>query len=245
MKVKKVWKKKKVMIPTVMIFILLAICFLYVNDYYHADKNVQDYFQDGGLTKIQEITEGFYLDGPGKDTAVIFYPGAKVEYTAYLPLLHKLTNEGIDCFLVKMPCNLAFLGMNKADKIISSYEYEHWYMAGHSLGGAMAASYASDHLDKLEGLILLASYSIKELKSESFSVISIYGNKDGLLSMDKLEEGRKLMPSNYSEICIEGGNHAGFGNYGSQKGDLKADISTGQQQDQTVDAILKMVRKEK
>lgn len=43
--------------------------------------------------------------------------------------------------------------------------------------------------------------------------------------MDKLEEGRKLLPKGSKEKCIEGGNHAQFGSYGKQKGDGEARIS--------------------
>ena len=38
-------------------------------------------------------------------------------------------------------------------------------------------------------------------------------------------------------VEIEGGNHAQFGNYGPQKGDLPATISAEEQQAQTVEAI--------
>ncbi|MEY8389964.1 alpha/beta fold hydrolase [Lachnospiraceae bacterium 45-W7] len=240
---KKFWKKKRILIPAALIFLLVSVCFLYVNDYYHSEEAVQGYFKGGGMTEVTSIKEGIYVDGPGEDTAVIFYPGAKVEYTAYLPLLHKLAERGMDCFLVKMPCNLAFLGQNKAEKIIDSYEYKHWYLSGHSLGGAMAASYASKHLHKLDGLILLAAYPTQELKAEGFSVLSLYGSKDGVLNKEKLEAGRKYMPSDYTEICLEGGNHAWFGNYGDQKGDQQADISREDQQERTVDAVVDMVKK--
>lgn len=66
------------------------------------------------------------------------------------------TENGVDCFLVEMPCNLAILGMNKADEIMESYEYDHWYLSGHSLGGAMAANYAAENYQELEGLVLMA-----------------------------------------------------------------------------------------
>lgn len=194
---------------------------------------------------ILEVPDGLYLDGPGDDAAMIFYPGAKVEYTAYLPLLSDLAERGIDCFLIKMPCNLAFFGQNKAKKIMDSYEYDHWYLSGHSLGGAMAASYASGHLESLNGLVFLAAYPTKSLKSDSFSVLSIYGSEDGVLNMEKVEEGNSFMPADYAEICIEGGNHAQFGNYGEQKGDHAADISREEQQAQTVEAILNMMESRK
>lgn len=237
----KILKKKKVIIPVFAGVVLLIIAFCYVSDYYHSDEGVQEYLKGKGAVAITEVSDGLYLDGPGEYTAMIFYPGAKVEYTAYLPLLSDLAEQGIDCFLIKMPCNLAFLGQNKAEKIMDSYEYDHWYLSGHSLGGAMAASYASGHLKSLDGLALLAAYPTKSLESDSFSVLSIYGSKDGVLNMEKVEEGRKLMPADYTEICIENGNHAQFGNYGEQKGDNTADISREEQQRQTVDAILQMI----
>ena len=38
------------------------------------------------------------------------------------------------------------------------------------------------------------------------------------------------MPDNTTFAEIKGGNHAGFGSYGAQKGDGKATISNSQQQ---------------
>lgn len=241
----KICKKKKRIIPILAGLILLIAAFFYVNDVYHSDVDVQEYLDGGDKVSVTEIKEGLYLNGPGEDTALIFYPGAKVEFTAYLPLLSKLADQGMDCFLVKMPCNLAFLGKNKAGKIMDAYDYAHWYLSGHSLGGAMAAVYASGHLDRLEGLALLAAYPTKSLDSDSFSVVSIYGKEDGVLNMDKMKDGVKFMPTDYTEVCIEGGNHALFGNYGEQKGDHNAAISREEQQGQTVSAVLRMVENHK
>ena len=237
--------KKRVIIPVISFLFIVIVCIWYVNDYYHTDENVQEYLQTKDSVSVTEMPEGLYLDGPGNETALIFYPGAKVEYTAYLPLLSELADQGIDCFLIKMPCNLAIFGQNKAKKIMDSYEYDHWYLSGHSLGGAMAASYASGYLESLNGLVLLAAYPTKSLKSDSFSVLSLYGSEDGVLNMEKMEEGKAYMPVDYAEVCIEGGNHAQFGNYGEQKGDHAADISREEQQAQTVEAILKMMEAHK
>ena len=41
-----------------------------------------------------------------------------------------------------MPFNLAFFGINKANKIIKKLYYSHIYIGGHSLRGAMASSFA-------------------------------------------------------------------------------------------------------
>lgn len=236
---------KRVLMPVLAaVFVLLAFCW-YVNDYYHSDEMVQNYLQKETPIKAKEIRDGIYLDGPGEERAMIFYPGAKVEYTAYLPLLYELAEQGLDCFLIKMPCNLAFLGQNKATDIMKEYPYKSWYLSGHSLGGAMAAAYSAKHLQELDGLALLAAYPTKSLQSDTFSVVSIYGSEDGVLNRNKVEDGRSFMPSDYTEVCIEGGNHAWFGNYGEQKGDKTAAISREEQQKQTVEAILQMVNTKK
>lgn len=224
-----------------LILIVMLSAFFYVNDYYHSDENVNKYLQGNEQVAVSEMEDGLFVDGPGEEAAVVFYPGAKVEYTAYLPLFYGLAEQGIDCFLIKMPCNLAFFGQNKAEDIMETYEYKHWYLAGHSLGGAMAASYAAGHPKNLAGLILLAAYPTRDLTGEQLSVLSVYGSEDGVLNMEKLEEGRSLMPAGYTELCIEGGNHAGFGNYGKQKGDGEARISSEEQQEQTVEAITQII----
>ena len=237
---KKGWKKKGAF-AVILILVFAVACLWYINDYYKSDVIMQQYFQDDSIVEMEENDYGLYMDGPGDESALIFYPGAKVEYTAYVPLLWQLAEKGVDVFLIKMPCNLAFLGQNKAEDVMRKYEYEKWYLGGHSLGGAMAAFYAAKHPDDLDGMILLAAYSTKDLHEEDFSVVSLYGSEDGVLNMDKIEESRAYMPTNYTEICIEGGNHAQFGNYGVQKGDGLASISRQEQQNQTVEAIYKMI----
>ena len=240
---KKGWKKKGAF-AVILILVFVVVCLWYINDYYKSDVMMQQYFQDDSIVEMEENDYGLYMDGPGDESALIFYPGAKVEYTAYVPLLYQLAEKGVDVFLIKMPCNLAFLGQNKAEDVMKKYEYEKWYLGGHSLGGAMAAFYAAKHPDNLDGIVLLAAYSTKDLHEEDFSVISLYGSEDGVLNMDKIEESRAYMPTNYTEICIEGGNHAQFGNYGVQKGDGVASISREEQQNQTVEAIYKMIKDE-
>jgi len=239
---KKMKRGRKIAMAAVgCILIIVLSAIIYVSDYYHSDESVEEYLQGNGQAAVSEIAAGLYIDGPGEEDAVIFYPGAKVEYTAYLPLFYGLAEQGVDCFLIRMPCNLAILGQNKAEEIMDAYEYRNWYLAGHSLGGAMAASYAAGHPESLEGLILLAAYPTKDLTGDSLSVLSIYGSEDGVLNMEKLEEGRSLMPADYTELSIDGGNHAGFGNYGKQKGDGEAGIPSEEQQKQTVEAIMRMI----
>ena len=156
--------------------------------------------------------------------------------------MYQLAESGIDCFLVDMPFHMAFFGMNRAEEIMQEYNYEAWYLGGHSLGAAMAANFAADyvedHTDGIRGLLLLAAYPTKDLSTSDMSVVTVYGSEDGVLNMDKIVAGRELMPQDYKEVCIEGGNHAQFGSYGTQKGDGTAAIPAEEQWARTVEVFV-------
>lgn len=227
----------------VLLAVLVALCAWYVSDYHHA-VDVDSALASSDAVQVQPVQQGWLFDGPGEQDALVFYPGAKVEASAYAPLMNDLAQRGIDCFLVEMPFNLAFLDMNAASSILDdpAYgSYERWFLAGHSLGGAMAANYAADHPEQLSGLVLLAAYPTKSLQTAGFPVLSIYGSNDGVVNRSRIEEGRSLMPPIYEELVIEGGNHAQFGSYGAQDGDGEALISSGEQRAQTADAIADLV----
>ena len=58
----------------------------------------------------------------------------------------------------------------------------------------MAASYAADHADELDGLVLLAAYSTRDLTESGLAVLSVYGSEDGVLDMEKYEQYRSNLP---------------------------------------------------
>lgn len=230
-------KKKKWLIPIIVILVLIMICIGYFAVYYHASEEVQGYLEGSGEVSVEKDAQGLFVDGPGEEDALIFYPGAKVEYTAYLPLAYALAEDGIDCFLVKMPLNFALLGSGKAGDIMERYEYEHWYLGGHSLGGVAASMYTAGR--DLNGLILLASYPTKGVYAP---VLEIYGDQDTVLNMKKRAEADQYLPKDYETLVIEGGNHAQFGNYGEQKGDGETLISREKQQEITAEKIEEFVK---
>ena len=236
-------KKIKIALYIILALIILIVCLSvwYVNDYSHADASVNTYLNGTSNVSVEKVDNGLFLDGPGNDSALIFYPGAKIEYISYLPLFMELANDGVDCFIVEMPGNLAFLGADSADSIIGGdkYSYDEWYISGHSLGGVAASSYAINHKDKISGLILLASYPVDDLGN--MSVLSIYGSNDKTLNKDKYDKSKELMDYNLTEYVIDGGNHAQFGLYGKQSGDGVATISPENQRIQTEREILEFI----
>jgi len=220
------------MIPLVIVIVIVLACAWYLLDYYKATDRADEHVLNTANVIISETDYGLEFDGPGED-ALIFYPGGKVEYTAYSALMRDLAEEGIDCYLVEMPANLAFLDTDKADGIIKDFPHDKWYIGGHSLGGVAASMYAADH--DLDGLVLLASYSTKVIDEPA---ISIYGSNDGVLDLEKYEEAKSNLHADSKEVVINGGNHAQFGDYGEQDGDGKADITAEEQQRQTAEEIV-------
>ena len=232
-------RRKRIMllIPALAIAVLCIVFLIYTEQYYHAEVSAQAALQSDESVTVTQKDYGWLFDGPSEENAFIFYPGAKVEETAYAPLLHRLAEQGMDACLVRMPFRLAVFGANKADQVMKQHDYEHWYIGGHSLGGAMAASYAATHSSQLSGVFMLAAYPTKTL-DEKIKALIIYGSEDGVVNMARLNEAKRYLPPNGKILVIEGGNHAQFGNYGRQDGDGNAAISSEDQQQRTIEWIL-------
>ena len=82
--------KKKIII--ILILLILLLSFIYLNTYYKA-IDVDKYLKNNNDVEVLKIKEGYYFDGDGGKDVIIFYPGAKVEYISYAPLMNKLAKE--------------------------------------------------------------------------------------------------------------------------------------------------------
>ena len=241
-------KSKRVLIIVSLVLTLLVIfgiCFsTFVGDYYHATENAIEATHSDSSVSVYTNENGVMVFEPQGDikAGMIFYPGGKVEYTSYAPLLKKFANEGILCIMPQMPFNLALLGIDKAKDLQSLYpEIESWYMAGHSLGGVSAANYIVKDAGSFDGIIFLASFSIKDLKEYDLNVLSIYGSQDKVLKMEKYQENLSNFPTAFTEIVIDGGCHSYFGDYGLQEGDGEPTLTVDEQMDITADAVINFV----
>lgn len=213
-------KHKGLKLGVVAVLLLFGVCWIYAVNYYHADDVAVAAMSPAADVTVEQKGNTIAIIPENAETGLIFYPGGKVEYTAYAPLMRALADNGVLGVLVRMPLNLAVLDMNAANGIPEQYpQIKDWYIGGHSLGGSMAASHAAKNDSAYDGLILLASYSTADLSTSDLSVISIYGSEDGVLNREKYAEYKRNLPSAFEEHIIEGGCHAGFGSYGPQDGD--------------------------
>ena len=242
-------KPKKRISVLIIVAVVLAVtvgaCAVYLGDYYRADMAAIEAFAPANAVEMQVLEDNTIVFAPeGAETGFIFYPGGKVEYTAYLPLMEELASEGVLCVLVEMPFNLAVLDVNAADGIREQYsQIESWYIGGHSLGGSMAASYAAEHTEDFDGLVLLGAYSTADLSGSGLEVLCVYGSEDGVMNREKYETYRENLPTCFTELVIDGGCHAYFGMYGPQDGDGTPAVTNEEQIRLTAEAILELQKK--
>lgn len=101
----------------------------------------------------------------------------------------------------------------------------------------MAASFAAKQESMVDGLVLLASYSVADISSLPLSVLSITASNDTVLSRESYEKYKTNLPQGFTELVLAGGNHAGFASYGTQKGDGIATLPAAEQQAAVAEAV--------
>jgi len=178
------------------------------------------------------------------ETGLIFYPGGLVEPAAYAPVLRKIAENGVLVVITPMPLNLAILKTGAAGAVIDDYPHiSTWILAGHSLGGASGAIFAANNPTRIDALALWDSYppDSADLSDSTLPVLSIYGTTDGFPNTDNFNDKRHLVPGNTIFVGIEGANHAQFGDYGPQKGDVVASISLAEQHEKVAEIMLDFI----
>lgn len=233
-------RKYKVLIGIgIIIVTLVSLALIWLSNSYKATNEVNDYLVSTDTVEVIKDKSNYYTFNPiNPKGAIIFYPGGKVDNKAYIPLLFELAEEGYLTILLKFPFNLAVFDINAASKVRGLYpEIEDWYLAGHSLGGSMAASHLSKNVNDYKGLILLGSYSTADLSNTSLNVLSLYGEFDQVMNKKNYDKNLSNLP-NPKEYIIKGGNHSHYAYYGDQKGDGKAIIDRKEQINLTVTFII-------
>lgn len=236
--------RKRVLWAILLSAAVLALAFgVYVSDCYRATDAALACLDADDGPRVRSVDQTLCVETPGATAALVFYPGGKVQAEAYMPLLRRIARDGADCYLVKMPFNLAVFGVNRVEGVMAAHPHDRWLLAGHSLGGAMAARWAAAHPGRLDGLVLLAAYPDRPLP-EDLPVLVLYGSEDGVLNRSNLEKSASLLPSDAVMRQLSGGNHANFGSYGAQRGDGIATVTPEAQWEWTAEWIARMVNGE-
>ena len=180
-------------------------------------------------------------------TGLLFFPGALVESAAYAPLVHAVAAAGFPALLIELPRRGAFGAAdgpevpNRARTAMTRQsDVDRWVIAGHSLGGRVAATFVRSRNPQVAGLVLIGTSHPRDisLADVTFPVTRVYGTRDTVADVEKLERTRGNLPASTRMVRVDGGNHSQFGYYGFQPGDWPATISREAQQQLTLRAIL-------
>ncbi|BBF43638.1 carboxymethylenebutenolidase-related protein [Lachnospiraceae bacterium KM106-2] len=225
----------------VIVAALMVYGVYWINDTYKPMAEAKEAMVGDGEVTVTNDTYITFKPKKDTDTGFIFYPGGLVEPESYAPLCRAIAEEGYLVVIVPMKLNLAILSADRADGVIKEYpEIKNWAIGGHSLGGVMAAQYASKH-EEIKGVALYAAYPQgDQLQTSKAKIMSVYGSKDGVADLTKVKSAS--LPKGSEWLVIQGGNHCYFGDYGMQKGDNKAEVSRTVQQTKAVAATVALLK---
>jgi pimeloyl-ACP methyl ester carboxylesterase len=174
---------------------------------------------------------------------LILYPGANCDVRGYAKVLKQIAASGYLVVAVVMPFDFSIFAPNSADAVRSAFpEIGDWVIAGHSMGGAMAAQYAFDHRHDLAGLILWDSYppGPSDLSDSQLPVVHIHRATPDGQSSTVFADKRHLIPADSTWVPIAGANHMNFGSFigGGYDEEWDAKIERAEQHRQIVAATL-------
>lgn len=224
----KTWKK-------VLWVIFISVLFVIIGGmtYLHTQVHPPTKQAQQVARHAQETNDWLYF--PSKNSSkpiIIFYPGALVEPDSYSLWAQELANAGYPVYLLKMPFDLAILAPKSGEKVLTSQTDRKYVVGGHSLGGVMASRFAKEHPKRLSGVFFLASYPDERgrLTTLKIPTLSLTAENDTVLNHQAYQQAKKYLPIKTEYQEISGGNHAGFGSYGTQKNDGKSTINDQNEQ---------------
>ena len=228
------------LVAALLVIVLVAVAFLvWANIVMQGDRDraIEVWSDTGVEVTSTEHSVVIAPAGVASGTGLVFIPGAKVDPYAYMYKLAGIVERtGATIVITKPTLNLAFFDQRPLTTFTADAPgVDRWFVGGHSLGGVRACMLADD--PAVTGLILFGSYCANDLADSGLEVLSISGSRDGLTTPEKIADARPLLTTDATFVEIEGLNHAGFGDYGTQPGDNSATIPTDQQRDEITDAL--------
>lgn len=186
------------------------------------------------------------------EIGVVFFPGGMVDPVAYAPLLRDIAAAGYPSVLIRVPRRGTFGGAEGAEPLNRAVaamrevpQVRRWVVAGHSRGGEIASRLAQTQAPSLAGLVLIGTSHPRDISLAHLRipVMRIYGTRDTVADVEKLERTKSNLSPHTEHVRIDGGNHSQFGAYGFQPGDWPATISREEQHAQTLEAILSLLNR--
>jgi len=149
-------------------------------------------------------------------TGLIFYPGGEAEAEGYAEPLRAVAAAGHPVVLVRMPFHLAVIAPDRAADVMAAYpDVARWVIAGHSLGGAMAARFVATHPGRVAGLLLWDAYAAPEndLSAATLPVMQLYRTDADGLPPEVYRDSARLLPAHARRVGLPGASHMNYGRF--------------------------------
>jgi pimeloyl-ACP methyl ester carboxylesterase len=250
------WRRSRAWRVIRLVWVALGVAFLAYMVLSYSARGVDDAVLEsgGGVQVIEDdATISFLPRGGEQRTPLLFLPGGMVDPDAYAPLLRQVAESGHAAILVKLPSLGGRHAMgaggrreavHRARATLSVLPGERrWVVAGHSLGGLLAAMVARDVPDRIAGLALLGTTHPRDfsLADARYPVVKVYGTRDGIAPVERMRANAANLPESTRWVAIEGGNHSQFGYYGFQLFDHRARITREAQQARVAAVLLELL----
>jgi len=192
---------------------------------------------------VVEPGEGYIVmrpTGEHNHTAVLYFPGARVDPHAYLYPFADVVAAGATIVVAKPFMNMALFDPRSLEDFAPAAPgATRWLLAGHSLGGVKACMLAGD--SRVAGLVLFASYCATDISGLERDTVVVLGSEDGLIDIEAVDAAASLLPPSARTVTIPGANHASFGTYGPQPGDGVATVDATVMRAQTMEIFARVL----
>ncbi len=145
---------------------------------------------------------------------LIFYPGGECDERGYSQTLRAIAAAGYLVVMPPMPFQLAVFDPGAAAEVIEGFpEISKWAVAGHSLGGSMAAYFAHRHPSEVAGLLLWDAYAPDDMSASELKVRMIHRSDESGAPPKAYATKLPLLPKQTEFVPLVGAQHLNFGNF--------------------------------
>lgn len=214
------------------LLVAVTISLVFLTTPYEGPSASVDRLDDDPAVSLESVDGGYVIEPARADAdgGLVFYPGARVAPSAYLDVVAPLAREAnLTVVVPRVDLNLAIVDYGVArtlfaddaasDAMARRPDIDRWYVGGHSLGGVVACRYAANNRERVDGVVLYASYCDRDVSGSGLAALSVVGAGDTVLDRDRYDRALSNLPGDARIAELEGLNHTHFGSYGGQRGD--------------------------
>jgi pimeloyl-ACP methyl ester carboxylesterase len=221
---------------TVLFFSLLIVTAVLLFGWYQVDgipMAEASVFLESDEFSFTEEDDGSLLFTPtlSNGHGILIMHGALIKPRSYAKSAAFFTQQGYTVYLPYGPGRLSIAAVDSAAARIAQMAIDEWFFIGHSMGGMASMQLITSHDIDAQGVALWATAMPADFSDVDVPIMMIWGDHDGLLPAQRLQQGKQNLPLSVEYVTLEGANHKNFAMYTHQFFDNEATIGWMEQID--------------